>query len=81
MSASKHKQGSVIISPTDTQADMYVVVQGTIRLSAFPPEERHRESAEKDTFDMLTQMEVFKVVGPSDMFGDYSCFHSDKPWK
>ncbi|CDW79456.1 UNKNOWN [Stylonychia lemnae] len=81
ISYEERKKDELIISKDDEIVDMYIVLKGRIKVSAFPPAEVHKELNERDQFDIISQINIFKTVKPCQTFGNFSCFSPDKGWK
>eukprot|EP00347_Sterkiella_histriomuscorum_P008024 403346662 len=75
------KKDELIIKKDDSTVDMFIVLKGKIKVSVYPPDEVHKELNERENYDLISQINLFKVVRPTQIFGNFSCFHPDKAWK
>ena len=75
------RKDELIIDANDNIVDMFIILKGKVKISAFPPEEVYKELFEKDKFDIISQISYFKTLKVGQLFGDFSCFSPEKAWK
>mmetsp|Transcript_21431 Transcript_21431/g.20603 ORF Transcript_21431/g.20603 Transcript_21431/m.20603 type:complete len:118 (-) Transcript_21431:328-681(-) len=56
------EKDELIIQREDNVVDMYVILKGKIKLSAYKPSEVHKELFERNQYDIISQINLFKTL-------------------